>query len=327
MALSEAYVKAHIQRWEQELNKPYYVHRQHWPRHLFHHAPIENAVGILSSGQLLSRNDSDAVRPLDVAAPGVIDASPRAHVFARLYFRPRTPTQYHIEGIRRAGECHYGDGTHVPILVMLVFSSDRVLQLPGVCFSSVNMQAGVIEGSDEAYFDHIPFDKVYHEGPTGGDGTIKRHRCAEVLVPSPMLLEHGLRWILCRSDAERATLLHKLGDQAQRWAPSILVSDDLRVFEKRFSFVETVSISNVGLTFGINPRSDHQPIAVEVSAWRADTGAAVINFSNQSMAARPPSASKWIVREPLAQGNYRVVVRLDGHLAYENTLSLDEAPF
>ena len=38
------------------------------------------------------------------------------------YFRPKTPTQWHIEGIRKAGECNYGDPTHAAVLV--VFALD-----------------------------------------------------------------------------------------------------------------------------------------------------------------------------------------------------------
>ena len=102
MGLSLAFVDAHIRGWEQKLKGGAYPHREHWPRYLFHHAPLENAVKILTSGRL-SRIHSDQVRGRDVAGFGVIDCSQRAHHFARLYFRPRTPTQYHIEGIRRPG--------------------------------------------------------------------------------------------------------------------------------------------------------------------------------------------------------------------------------
>lgn len=326
MALTAQFVAEHIARWEVQLQSAYYPHRQKWPSRLFHHAPIENAVTILRSGQLLSRNGSAGIRPRDVAAPGVIDASHRAHNFVRLYFRPRTPTQFHIEGIRRPEDCQYGAHTHAPILIMFVFAAQPVLVMPGVHFSSENMQTGIVEGDTEQYFAAIPFDKVFHEGGTGGDQSIIRHRCAEVLVPSPMSLEGTLQWIYCRSEAEKAYLIYSLGQDAARWTSRILVSDDLRVFEKTFAFVETVSLSNSGVVLRMNPRRDQRPLAVRVSAW-TPTGAAVLSFFNDSLAARPPSGGSWRVSHDFAPGQYRVEIEIDANMAYRSNLVLDESPF
>jgi hypothetical protein len=225
------------------------------------------------------------MRARDVAAVGVIDHSQRAHSFARLYFRPRTPTQYHIEGIRRAGECQYGDSAHAPLLVMFVFHARQVLSLKGVCFSDSNMQTGVVEGSSEVYFRNIPFDKVYHEGGIAGDRSIITHRCAEVLAPSPMTLEGKLRWVYCRSDAERETLLQSLNRHAAFWEKRIIVSDDLKVFEKSFMFVERISLANDGLIFRLNPRNDRKPIAVRIEAWDTQ-GRRCIGFKNDELPAR-----------------------------------------
>jgi hypothetical protein len=62
---------------------------------------------------------------LDIAGAVVIQNRDRAHQFARLYFRPRTPTQFHIEGIRKSGDYYMGY-THAPTLVMLIFDSFNV---------------------------------------------------------------------------------------------------------------------------------------------------------------------------------------------------------
>src|SRR3981189_1244306 len=125
MALSTGFIEDHISKWEAELAKPWYPYRNKWPRCLFHHAPIENAVGILKDGNLRSRHDTANARTKDVAAAGVISARDHAHNFARLYFRARTPTQWHIEGIRKAGECSYGPASHAPILIMFVFDARK----------------------------------------------------------------------------------------------------------------------------------------------------------------------------------------------------------
>lgn len=275
---------------------------------------------------MLSRNESLGFRARDVAAVGVIEHSIRAHSFVRLYFRPRTPTQYHVEGVQKTGENPYGENVHAPVLVMFVFDSRSVLSLDGVFFSDANMQSGAIENSSEAFFRAIPFDKVYHEGGTGGDRSIITRRCAEVLASSPLLLDDKLRWVYCRSDAERATLLQALSASASKWEKKIRVSDDLKVFEKRFTFVEKVSLVNEGIIFRLNPRADLRPISISLEA-RDTTGRICVRMSNAELPATPSKASAWQVKAKLKPGLYRVIIRLEGHEAYNSTLMLDEFPF
>lgn len=109
------------------------------------------------------------------------------------------------------GECQFGENAHAPVLIMLVFDARPVLSLENIRFSNSNMQTGAIEQNTETFFQTIPFEKVYHEGALGGDRSIIAHRCAEVLAPSPLTLEGKLKWIYCRSEAEKMTLLQALG--------------------------------------------------------------------------------------------------------------------
>jgi len=170
MGLSLASANKHIATWQNELHKNYYPWRRHWPTRLFHHAPLDNAVAILRDGCLRSRNDLAHALPNDVAAPGVIDNREDAHDYVRLYFRPKTPTQWHIEGIRKSGECKYGDNAHAPVLYMFALEAVQILTLDDVRFSDKNMQLGSAQhGNDLEFFKAIPFDKVYSEGGTGGD--------------------------------------------------------------------------------------------------------------------------------------------------------------
>ena len=179
MALSEVFVDSHIATQQARLTSPYYPHRKHWPTCLFHHAPMENAVAILQDGHLRSRNDAANQRPRDVAAPGVIDARGHAHDRVRMYFRPKTPTQWHIEGIRKPGECKYGDATHAGMLVMFALDAKSVLIRPNIMFSDQNMQLGsTVPGDTELYFSSIDFSKVYSEGNTGGDHSVIDARAA-----------------------------------------------------------------------------------------------------------------------------------------------------
>ncbi|MBM7323985.1 DUF4433 domain-containing protein [Agrobacterium sp. S2] len=328
MALRDDFVREHIARWQQNLqsqNRPY---REKWPSRLFHHAPIENAVKILKDGFLRSRNDTTQLRVRDVAAPGVIDSRTHTHDFGRLYFRPRTPTQWHIEGIRKTGECAYGDQTHAPLLVMMIFDAWSVLRRPGVHFCDRNTQlASAVLGDSEAHFNSIPFEKVYHEGYLDGDRSIIEHRCAEVLAVSPMPLSETMQWIYCRTDAERATLLHMLGGDGDKWANYIKISDDLLVFERKYAFCENVSIDKTGLVVKFNPRQDRQAIDVKVYATNSK-GERKIRFHNPSMSARPnlPSTS-WRFKGDLENGPYAVEIQIEGHIAFQSTMIVGQNIF
>ena len=325
MALSRSFVEAHIVRWETALSQSYHPYRTQWPRRLFHHAPIENAVKILKDGNLRSRRDPNNTRSKDIAAAGVIDNRDHAHNFARLYFRPKTPTQYHIEGIRKPGDCKYGDETHAPVLIMLVFKARKVLVREGVHICDRNMQNhGAEMGNTEEYFSSIPFDKVYHEGATGHDRSITNHRCAEVLSLSPLPLEDTLECIYCRSAAERNTLLPLLGAYQQKWSKLVLVSNDLLLFQREFAFVEDVALSEEGLFFQLNPRQDWDPVDIHVRILN-EKKSEVLSIQNSELS--PHSTMRWLFKKRLLNGIYLVEIKLEGHLAHKAFVSLDDNPF
>lgn len=326
MALNAEFIAEHIVNWQGQLTSPFYPHRKHWPTRLFHHAPLENALAILREGVLRSRNDALNTHPRDVAASGVIDARCDAHERVRLYFRPKTPTQFHIEGIQKDSECAY-PGAHAPILVMFALDAATVLAQPDIMFSNQNMQIGsTIAGSDAAYFRTIPFEKVFHEGNTGGDRTITNARAAEVLPSSPLNLRFCLKEVYFRSEPERETLLYELGEHRVAWQQICHVSDALKVFEKRHTFVQDIGLTPEGVLFKFNPRSDRRNISVVIKVW--DTlNRLVIDFFNDDLAAQPPQAARWIWKHPLVDGLYLVEVHLDGHLAYRCTIPLNSVLF
>ena len=329
MALSEAFVGQHIARWEAALTGPRYAHRRHWPSHLFHHAPVENAAVILRDGCLRSRNDGANQRPRDVAAPGVIDAREHAHDSVRLYFRPKTPTQWHIEGIRKPDDNYkYGTDAHAPVLVMFLLDAQSVLTRPGVRFSDKNMQlAGTVPGDSEAYFSKIPFVKVFSEGGTGGDKSLTDARCAEVLAPSPLPLAGTLRGICLRSEPERETLLHMLGDQRGEWERFCHVSDALKVFQKEFTFVDVLRLTSEGVIFRLNSRKDEQKIELQIDVWDSK-GRHVVEFCHKAHAPVPPDPRRnWILQNALMHDMYFVEVRLEGHLAYQSHMVLGDTLF
>lgn len=325
MALTEAFVDAHIARWQRTLASPNYSYRRHWPECLFHHAPLENALSILRTGMLRSRNDPDNSHPRDVAAQNVVEAREHAHDRVRLYFRPNTPTQYHIEGIRKPGECHFGDRAHAPVLVMFVLDAKRILTLPDIQFCDRNMQrADAMPDDSEAYFSSIPFDNVFHEGPHQND-MITAHRCAEVLPSSPLPLDHCIRAIYFRSEPERDTLLHLLGNDRQRWPNRFLIPDALKTFQKRHSFVQDIGLTPEGIFFLLNPRHDRHGVDIRITVNDL-VGNSVVQFHSANLPAAPPQG-RWIYRHAFDAGVFVVRVEIDEHLAYHAPISLADSLF
>src|SRR5690349_6275747 len=91
-----------------------------WPDYLFHFTDIQNALNILKHGFLLPRNKAKELKLMatDNASPDVISKTGgKWKNYVRLYFRPRTPTQYKNEGFRPLGQRELG-GAHCPVPIV-----------------------------------------------------------------------------------------------------------------------------------------------------------------------------------------------------------------
>lgn len=327
MGLSRDVVRMHIDRWERHLgagNRPY---RGVWPSRLFRHEPLENTVKILQSGALLSRTAATAAGLIvrDIAPREIIGRTTVAHDSARLYFRPKSPTQYRIEGIQRPDELYFGH--HAPVLIILVFGAQDILTQDGIRFSDGNMQSpNTATFSSDADFEALPFDQIYHaEGyePNSERGiNIKRRRCAEVLVPSPLQLEGNLQSILCRSPAERSTLLHLLGEAVDRWYDRIRVYTKPGLFENRYAYLDTVDGGPTGVAFTFHPRRDGAHVATQMRV-RDASGVQIMSFGPTQL----DPAKPWRSSAALGPGTYLARFEVEGCLAYEAPFIVEELPF
>jgi hypothetical protein len=184
--------------------------RAWWPAFLFHTTEIENAAKILDAGKLLSRSRCEALGLLssDSASKQVLaQTDPRWKQCVRLYFRPRTPFQFHNEGFRPLGQ-HGRLEAHCPVPIVFLFDSRSVLSRRDVLFSNGNLAAAGAEiGSTAEFFECLPFQQIYHDTWLSEDEkrSIVFSRHAEVIVPGELDLG-PLRVVWCRSAAERETL-------------------------------------------------------------------------------------------------------------------------
>ena len=296
--------------------------RQWWPAYLFHCTDISNAVNILRQGEILSRSQAINTNQLalDIASPEIIEhTDPQWQDYVRMYFRPRTPTQYRNEGFRPLSQRALGSNCPVP--VYFIFDSLTILSWSNCLFSDGNLgTTGTTAEGGIAFLKQIPFDKVYHVGPFSRSDTnnIVYHRNAEVLVPERMGLD-SLRYIGCRSPAEYETLLYLLPpDTLSRWVGKIGVGS--RLFNREWTFVERVEMSGERLIFRLN-RSTRTPGPFDVRLELEESNYWHNSEYQCNGALNLPLSN---LRDP---NGYTIRLFLDDQLAYANRYQGDDLPF
>jgi len=315
-------IQRHIDTWAARLGPLSW-----WPRYVYHFTDVHNAASIIQSECLYSRIEAErrSLMTVDNASPEIISQTRQEHLrYVRLYFRPKTPTQYCNEGIRPSGQRELG-GAHCPVPVYFCFDALTVLGLDEAEFSNGNMGSRRASHSGERdFFLSIPFHLVFHNRqflPDERDEVVFR-RHAEVLVPDSLPLDPALKFIACRSAPERRTLLHLLpADLRRRWARRIR-SGERGLFERKWTYVEEVVTVNDTLIFRFNPNTlTPGPFQVYFSYREAGTGPvrswtgeqAVLN---NSLRIRLPNASWGIA-----------TLYLDDALAFKGLVTFEEIPF
>ncbi len=300
------------------------TNRARWPLFLFRVDDVEATSSILQRGRLYSRNQATALGVLghDAASPGVIQNSPAwIKNYVRLYFRPRTPTEYRSEGFRTTNDLVMG--AHRPMPIVMVFSSVPILTATGTKFTEGNAAtSGTPHGDDAIFLRKIPFDKVYHDSAftSSERAEIVYHRCAEVLVPNE--LDHTyLKRIVCRSQAEHETLLNLLPESIRN-AYATRIGVAANAHHKRWTFIESVDLSNEHVTIRFSP--------VTTSPGPFDAKASFVDSAGKQI-------GHWHGKTYMANGvlkfqlntignpsDYQISLTLDGKLAYRGRYKAKE---
>jgi hypothetical protein len=301
--------------------------RYWWPNFVFHFSDIRNIVDILKSGKILSRNalQKDKGIPIDCASPIVIGQTPvDEKSYVRLYFRPRTPTQYHMEGIRPKGLLKLG-GAHCPVPVFLLLDSKELLSRQNCMFTNGNLGSTRHQkGSSYEFLSNLPFRKIYHVGSFNPDEhEIIFHRNAEVIFPDELDL-NALRYIVCRSAAEMDTLIHLLPLEIwQNYKDKILVEGKLDLYELRWNFIERVDLSEELIIFTFSPDTNCKgPFEAQIELIDKSTGK---NYSGKWEDFHTEKV--WRVKVPQKVTAYSLQLTLDGHITYANEYIEDGIPF
>ena len=294
-----------------------YDARSWWPNFVFHYATLENAISILESGALYSRDNAvnRGLLSSDSASSSVLARTSSTYKsYARLYFRPKTPTQYSNEGIRpRQAFVH---GAHCPVPVFLLFNSRAVLTRASTRFSKGSLAGnnpGRV-GTTASFFEKLPFNEIYHNSwvPDQKKRAIIASRHSEVIVPDHLDLE-SLQYIWCRSEAEKETLISLLSEiQQDQWGNKIFHGKKYDLFFSRWSYVDQVTLDEDGARFTLNRNTiTPEPFDLTVCVEDHDTGE-TLRWRNKIFRADQNVS----VNFASAIVSYTIEVRLDGCLAY-----------
>lgn len=178
------------------------------PRYLYHFTDIENLISIIEKSYICSREyaiEKNLMKNDNASSEVIHKTSETNKKFVRLYFRPKTPTQYHNEGIKSVGRDYLYDA-HCPIPVFLLFDSKAMLSRQNTQFVERNLALNPPIKKDIDDLLLFDFEKIFHSGPTQkGDKEIIEKRHAEVLIEEKCDLT-SLKYIVCRSMAEKEML-------------------------------------------------------------------------------------------------------------------------
>jgi hypothetical protein len=314
MGISSEKFDAHKQ-----LNESKFLnYRKSWPQHLYRHEPISNALRILEKGELLSRSDAarEQLIDVDIAPEEIINTTNAAHDFARLYFRPRNPTQFHIEGIRKPA--NYYNGKHAGFTIMLMFDAAKVLSLNSTKFSCGNMQSHLSDIYDgDSGFDNLDFDAIYHDVPNPSQSVI-RQRCAEVLCSSRLSLPEVLKFIVVRTDADLASLKYYLATKSlNQYLPLARKTTGSGLFFDYYTAVEHIDTSPNRLNFKLAGTRSAGQIETKVEILTPDLTTVLFELN-----ALVNGNTRYFIEHNLARGNYAVRFSLEGVFAHQSVIFL-----
>lgn len=267
-----------------------------WPKFVFHFTNINNALKILETECLYPRSKAitQGLMVNDNASCDVIgNTDPKWFDYVRLYFRPRTPTQWHNEGFIPVEQRH--QQAHCPMPIYFLFDSKSILSRDDVLFSNASLarrddKVKVYSNVEE--FMELPFEYIYHDSSFCGTqrDLIIGARQAEILVPEILDLI-DLKHIWCRSEAEYNTLLHLLSPRIRsKWKNKIGAGKKGNLFYRRWIFVERAELNTEQITLYFNiPQETCVAFPIKVQLHERKTG---IMYYWQDLSYQPPDNYK-----------------------------------
>lgn len=313
-----------------------------WPNFLYHFTDVHNASRILCDGYIWSRQQAEEKKIManDNASHAVIESTEQDNkCYGRLYFRPLTPTQFHNEGYKPEAVRNLDASCPVPIFFCL--SANATLQFQGTMFAEKGLSGRRhnIKSSVEE-FQKLNFRKIYHHGfYTSEESDIKEYRHSEVIRENGFPIEPLLKGILCRSEAERETLLFLIKQHSIRlyntYKSKIIYNPKLYCFYRNGIYIKNVSVYGGKIEVEFNDPELRKissakdvidlNIQIEISyrlkngqVLQVETGEGNLDYSNvRSCEMKLQCGFEYEV--------IQVKVSIDEIVMYENEISMEEA--
>ena len=236
--------------------------REWWSDYLFHFSDVHNIVSILADGMIYSRRDAlnkNKMKSNNASVTVINNTDFVTKGLARLYFRPKTPTQYHNEGYKPLACRDKEINANCPVPVFILLDINPVLNLPDVYFAEKGLAGkGHPMQKGEDAFKNLDFYKIYHDGGYDKDtqAEIKEYKQSEVVKEGSLQIEPYLKCIVCRSSAEKDTLLFLLKSHSlelyKKYRGLIMYRPKLNCFFNNGIFVESVTWSRDRICFRLN---------------------------------------------------------------------------
>jgi hypothetical protein len=307
--------------------------RRWWPRFLFHYTDIRNAIEILKRGVLYSRQYLEQTGQLAVSSGSsavLSHTETSIKECVRFYFRPKTPTQYWAEGMYSQTELAQSKfpDAHCPVPIFFLFDAAGILSRQDCWFSDGSLASSIHQPgiySTAADLEQLPWKKIYHNqwidrsSHEESDIVLRRH--AEAIVFHQLGL-NDLRYIYCRSEAERETLLYLLPESVRRrYQNKIVATTRSDLFFRRQTYIESVRLSSTSAILQFSPETKSPGLFhLRIEILNGDVLRVV---EQQDFDLR--KGFSW--KLPLPEEEYAISIFLDRNLAYSNAFADFNIPF
>lgn len=319
---------------------------QWWTSFLFHFTDIHNASRILYDGWIYSRKQAleKDVMSNDNASRAVIEATDiDTKCYGRLYFRPLTPTQYHNEGYKPSEIRNTEINASCPVPIFFCLSSNATLNYPGTKYAEKGISGHrhqIAEGIEE--FTKLNFSKIYHNGPYSMENSdIKEYRHSEVIREGGFPVEPLLKCILCRTSAEKETLLFLLNQFSARlyntYKDKVFYKPSLPCFYNNGIFIKRVYIMSKILMVEFNDPElrlkkagvINPSVRIRIEIIYKNIDGQVLSVSNGigNFNYYNVRTCSYELREDISYDTIRVMIQVDDAIMYENELDLNDALF
>lgn len=235
-----------LDKFQENLSKQFNGTQNWWTKSLFHFTDIRNAISIIESGKIYSRNKAitfGLMQNDNANSDVILNTCDENKQFVRLYFGPATPTQKNNEGVKPKDKIV--NNAHCPIPIMFIFDFKKVFLLKNIKFTDGNLAKypNIYENIED--LTQLNFKLIYHRTwfPPEERDAIINARHSEVIVKDELCLENNLKFILVRSNAEKEFLLFNLSDKTRElYQDKVFVQPTSGVFINDWLYIDKILV-------------------------------------------------------------------------------------